>query len=60
MIVRSIEIKSGILLNYVVVPDDGTFVARCLNPDVTSDGDSQTEAVANLQEALELYFEDDA
>lgn len=54
-----IETKSGVPLKYVVVPEGDAFVARCLNPDVASDGASQTEAVANLQEALELYFEDD-
>lgn len=45
-------------LNYVVLPDDGVFVARCLNVEVASDGPTEQEAVANLQEALELYFED--
>lgn len=45
-------------LNYVVLPDDGVFVARCLDVEVASDGPTEQEAVANLQEALELYFED--
>lgn len=44
-------------LNYVVFPDDGAFVARCLDVEVASDGSTEDEAVANLQEALELYFE---
>lgn len=59
MIAGWIETKSGVPLKYVVVSEDDAFVARCLNPDVASDGDSQTEAVANLREALALYFEDD-
>jgi hypothetical protein len=54
-----IETRSGVSLKYVVAPEDDAFVARCLNPDVASDGGSQIEAVANLREALELYFEDD-
>ncbi|MCP4405457.1 MAG: type II toxin-antitoxin system HicB family antitoxin [bacterium] len=33
------------------------FVAQCLEVDVASQGDTQEEAIANLQEALELYFE---
>lgn len=45
-------------LKYVVYPEDGVFVARCLDVEVTSDGPTEDEAVANLQEALELYFED--
>lgn len=59
MIASWIDAKSGIPLKYVVVPEGGAFIARRLNPDVASDGDSQAEAVANWQEALELYFEDD-
>ena len=39
--------------------EDGWYVARCLEVEVTSQGHSVEEAVANLQEALELYFEDE-
>jgi predicted RNase H-like HicB family nuclease len=35
------------------------FVARCLEVEVASQGESVEEALANLQEALELYFEDE-
>ena len=34
------------------------YVARCLEVEVTSQGESVEEALANLKEALELYFED--
>ena len=34
------------------------FVARCLEVEVTSQGESFDEALQNLREALELYFED--
>lgn len=34
------------------------YVARCLEVEVTSLGSSLEEALANLQEALELYFDD--
>jgi predicted RNase H-like HicB family nuclease len=34
------------------------YVARCLAVEVTSHGDTHEEALANLREALELYFED--
>ena len=45
-------------LKYVVFEEDGAFIARCLDVEVTSEGDSKEEAAANLQEALALYFED--
>lgn len=41
-----------------ITQDDGWFVARCLEVEVTSQGKSVEEARANLKEALELYFED--
>ncbi len=34
------------------------FVAQCLEVDVASQGKSEDEAINNLREALELYFED--
>lgn len=46
-------------LNYVLFEEDGVFVARCLDVEVTSDGRTEREATANLQEALDLYFESD-
>jgi predicted RNase H-like HicB family nuclease len=40
-----------------VTIEDGWFVAQCLEVDVASQGASEQEAIANLREALELYFE---
>ena len=34
------------------------YVARCLQVEVTSQGETIEEALYNLREALELYFED--
>lgn len=34
------------------------FVAQCLEVDVASQGETEEEALANLREALELYFEE--
>ena len=45
-------------LSYVVYQEDDGFVARCLDVNVASEGDTEPEAVDNLREALELYFED--
>jgi predicted RNase H-like HicB family nuclease len=33
------------------------YVSQCLDVDVASQGESEEEALANLAEALELYFE---
>jgi predicted RNase H-like HicB family nuclease len=33
------------------------YVARCLDVDVVSQGETVDDAVANLEEALGLYFE---
>ncbi len=41
------------------VSKEGRFyVARCLEVEVTSQGENLEAALANLKEALELYFED--
>lgn len=45
-------------LQSVVYKEDKYHVAQCLNVDVSSFGDTEVEALANLKEALELYFED--
>ena len=37
--------------------EDEWFVAQCLEVDVASQGKSEDEAIENLAEALELYFE---
>jgi predicted RNase H-like HicB family nuclease len=34
------------------------YVARCLEVEVASQGETSEEALENLKEALELYFED--
>jgi predicted RNase H-like HicB family nuclease len=42
----------------VVYQEGKYFVAQCLNVDVSSFGETEQEALTNLQEALELYLED--
>ena len=37
--------------------EDDWFNAQCLEVDVSSQGESEDEAINNLKEALELYFE---
>jgi predicted RNase H-like HicB family nuclease len=45
-------------LQSVVYQENRFWVAQCLNVDVSSFGNSENEALDNLKEALELYFED--
>jgi predicted RNase H-like HicB family nuclease len=45
-------------LQSVVYREGEHCVAQCLNVDVSSFGETEAEALANLEEALELYFED--
>ncbi len=45
-------------LHYVIWKEEEYFVVRSLEVEVASQGKTRTEAIANLQEALELYFED--
>jgi predicted RNase H-like HicB family nuclease len=45
-------------LEHIVWKEGEHFVAQCLNVDVSSFGDSKNQALENLKEALELYFED--
>jgi predicted RNase H-like HicB family nuclease len=44
-------------MNYVIYREDEFFVAQCLNVDVSSFGSTREEAVSNLKEAVELYFD---
>ena len=39
-----------------VAREGGWYVAQCLDMDVASQGESEENALANLKEALELYF----
>ena len=45
-------------LNFTVDLEDGVFVARCIELDITTDGLTKAEAVENLKEALNCYFAD--
>lgn len=50
---KQVELKN------VVWKEGKYFVAQCLNVDVSSFGKNRKEALKNLDEALELYFQDD-
>ena len=45
-------------LKNIVWKEGKYFVSQCLNVDVSSFGKTKKEALDNLNEAIELYFED--
>lgn len=45
-------------LQNVVWKEGAHFVAQCLNIDISSFGDTREDALSNLDEAINLYFED--
>jgi predicted RNase H-like HicB family nuclease len=49
---RKIDLKS------VVWKEGDYYISQCLDVDVSSYGKTKKEALAMLQDALELYFED--
>jgi len=51
--------SSTLRLTAVITHEGRWYVARCLEVEVTSQGESIESALDNLREALELYFEDE-
>ncbi len=50
--------SASVYFTAAVTHEGDWYVARCLEVEVTSQGTSVEKALANLKEALELYFED--
>ncbi len=46
-------------IKYIVFREDKFFVSQSLNVEVSSFGSTIDEAIKNLKEALDLYFEDE-
>jgi predicted RNase H-like HicB family nuclease len=46
-------------LSAIVTKEDKLYVALCPELNVASQGTTESEAVANLKEAVELFLEDD-
>lgn len=46
-------------MSALVWKEDEWYVAKCIEVKVTSQGKTKKEALENLKEALELYFEDE-
>ena len=45
-------------IKYIVYQEGEYFVSKAINVEVSSFGDNIEEAITNLKEAVELYFED--
>ena len=58
--VTALPYALGVQFTAAITHEGEWFVARCLEVEVTSQGESADQAVENLKEALELYFEDHA
>lgn len=52
------DAKKPLRMTAAVTKEGDFYVARCLEVEVTSQGESLEEALHNLREALELYYED--
>ena len=54
--------KGGVFLNYmitaVIQQEENWYVAKCLENEIASQGKTLDEALNNLKEALELFYED--
>lgn len=50
--------KKPMRLTAAVTKEDKFHVARCIEVEVASQGETMDEALDNLREALELYYED--
>ncbi|WP_239307824.1 MULTISPECIES: type II toxin-antitoxin system HicB family antitoxin [unclassified Frankia] len=51
--------ERAVRLTAIVTHEGDWYVARALEVEVASQGPSVEESLANLREALELYFEDE-
>jgi predicted RNase H-like HicB family nuclease len=45
---------------YIIYRENEFVVAQCLNADISSFGSTHEQAIANLKEALELYYQSDS
>ncbi len=46
------------IFSATVIREGKWYVAQCLEVDIASQGKTEVQAIKNLQEALELHFED--
>ena len=49
----------SIKYNVIIQKEENWYVAKCIDNNVTSQGKTIEEAIANLKEALELFLQDE-
>ena len=49
----------SIKYNVIIQKEDDWYVDKCIDNNVASQGKSIEEALANLKEAVELYYQDE-
>ncbi len=46
-------------IDYVIWQEGKYYISQCLNVEVSSFGETIDDAISNLKEAVELYFENE-
>lgn len=49
----------SIKINVIIQKEDNWYVAKCIENSIASQGKTVDEALINLKEAIELYYEDE-
>ena len=49
----------SIKYNVIIQKEENWYVAKCIDNNVASQGKTIEEAIKNLKEAIELYYEDE-
>ncbi len=49
----------SIRYNVIIQKEENWYVAKCVDNNVASQGKTIEEAIKNLKEAIELYYEDE-
>ena len=52
-------INMSIKYNVIVQKEENWYVAKCIDNSIASQGKSIEEALNNLKEAIELYYQDE-
>lgn len=45
--------------NVIIQKEDNWYIAKCIDNNIASQGKSIEEALENLKEAIELYYQDE-
>ncbi|MFH1050581.1 MAG: type II toxin-antitoxin system HicB family antitoxin [bacterium] len=53
------KLNNKLEYDYLVWKEGKYYVSQCINVNVSSFGENVDEAIANLREAVELYYQDE-